>query len=50
MDADTFITFAVIILFCALAVLIANWVEKRWHRMHPPDDWDGMREDRDEHD
>ena len=44
MDADTIITFAVIILCC----LVSHWIERRWRRMHPPDDWDGgCREDKD---
>lgn len=47
MDADTFFAFAVIILICLLVVLGANYLERRWRRMHPPDNWDGMREDKD---
>lgn len=34
--------------FCLLLVIGANTIEGRYQRMHPPDDWDGMREDRDD--
>ena len=49
MDADTIIGFGVVILCCLLVVLVSHWIERRWRRMHPPDDWDGCREDKDEH-
>ena len=33
---------------CALIVCGANWAERKWRSLHPPDDWDGMREAKDD--
>jgi len=33
--------------FAVLVVAGADVIERRYNRMHPPDDWDGMREDKD---
>jgi hypothetical protein len=33
---------------CMLIVTGASWAERRWKNLHPPDDWDGMREDKDD--
>ena len=32
--------------FCAALLVVACIaLERRWYRVHPPDDWDGCRED-----
>ncbi len=36
----------VMILVTAALVCGSAWLERRWRNRHPPDDWDGMREDR----
>lgn len=34
------------VVFVALMVVGCDRLEKRYYQMHPPDDWDGMREDK----
>lgn len=36
----------VILAACGLIVTGATWAERRWKNLHPPDDADGMREER----
>ena len=45
MDIGVWIVLGLIGTFCVLLALGANAIERRWQSMHPPDDWDGMRED-----
>lgn len=47
MTLSAYIVLAAIVLACALLVLGTRWLETLYYRQHPPDDWDGMREDRD---
>ena len=48
MNADAIVTFTLIVLCCLLVWIGGSWMERRWNRMHPPDDWyDGCREDKD---
>ena len=50
MDIGVWIVVGLIAMFSVLVVAGADVIERRYNRMHPPDDWDGMREDReDEH-
>ena len=52
MDFAVCAVLAAMIIVCALLVYGAKAAERRWIHYHPPDDWDGMREDKqdDEHD
>ena len=51
MDAGLWVIFGLICSVVVLCVYIGDRLEARYHRMHPPDDYDGMREDKDnEHD
>lgn len=51
MDAGLWVIFGLICSVVVLFVYIGDRLEARYHRMHPPDDYDGMREDKDnEHD
>ena len=45
---ELWIVGGVIFAVCAVLLMGGNWMEARWNRMHPPDDWDGMREDKDD--
>ena len=50
MDAEFWVIFGIICAVIVLLVYISDRMEARWQRMHPPDDYDGMREDKsDEH-
>ena len=50
MDAELWVIFGIICAVIVLLVYISDRMEARWQGMHPPDDYDGMREDKsDEH-
>jgi hypothetical protein len=44
-----YIVIALMVVSCALLVIGTRWLETRYYRNHPPDNWDGTREDKDEH-
>lgn len=44
MDGGFWAVVALIFLVCAVIILGANYLETRYHKMHPPDD--GTREER----
>ena len=48
MTVGAAVVLALMVAACALLVYGANWAERRWRSMHPPDDWDGTREDTDD--
>ncbi len=50
MDGGFWAVVALIVGCCALIIFGANYLEARYRRMHPPDDWDGMREDKTDED
>lgn len=47
MDIGVWIVVGIIAVFSVLVVAGADVIERRYNRMHPPDDYDGMREDKD---
>lgn len=47
MDIGVWIVVGLIAVFSVLVVAGADVIERRYNRMHPPDDYDGMREDKD---
>lgn len=46
MDAEMWTATGIICAVCILLVWAADRLERWWKLNHPPDDWDGMREDR----
>ncbi len=46
MDIGVWIVVGLIAVFSVLVVAGADAIERRYNRLHPPDDWDGMREDK----
>ena len=44
------VVLALIVIALVLMYAGAVAIERRWSLMHPPDDWDGMREDHHEQD
>lgn len=52
MDFISCLVIGFMITACALMIYGARAIENRWTRLHPPDDWDGIREEKfeDEHD
>jgi hypothetical protein len=50
MDADLWVIFGIICAVVVLLVYIGDRMQARYYRNHPPDDWDGMREDKHEDD
>ena len=50
MDAELWILIF-LMAFCAVLIAAgASAAEKRWNRLHPPNGYDGMREDEDDDD
>lgn len=50
MDAVAWVIIGIFALTIVLLYIGAIEAERRYQRFHPPDDWDGMREDKeDEH-
>ena len=49
MDAESWTLIGIICAAAVLIVYIGDRMEARYHRMHPPDNYDGRREDKDEH-
>lgn len=47
MNIGGWIVVGIIAVFSVLVVAGADVIERRYNQMHPPDDWDGMREDKD---
>lgn len=45
MDAAAWVVIGVMFVTVVLLVIGAAEAERRWQRFHPPDDWDGCRED-----
>ena len=50
MDIALCVVLGLIVVFGILLMMGASAIERRWQMMHPPDDWDGMREDKDDED
>lgn len=48
MSVAACVLLALIVAAAGLIVTGANWAERKWRSIHPPDDYDGMREDRGE--
>lgn len=46
MDAAVIVVISAMIGTAAMLVWAADRAERRWRRRHPPDDADGMREER----
>lgn len=46
MGIGVWIVAGLIAAFAVLVVAGADVIERRYNRMHPPDDYDGMREDK----
>lgn len=46
MGIGVWIVAGLIAMFAVLVVAGADVIERRYNQMHPPDDWDGMREDK----
>ena len=46
MDAEMWTLIGIICAVVVLLVYIGDRLEERWRQKHPPDDWDGMREER----
>ena len=50
MAAGLYICLGIFIAVIIGLVVACDLLERRYHMKHPPDDWDGMREDRDHDD
>lgn len=46
MNAELWVIFGIICAVVVLLVYIGDRMEERWRRMHPPDGWDGVREEK----
>jgi len=46
MNIGVWIVVGIIAVFSVLVVAGADVIERRYNQMHPPDDYDGMREDK----
>ena len=47
MEIGLIIIIGMIVTFLILLYLGSSYLERRYYEKHPPDDWDGCREDRD---
>ena len=41
-----YIVLGITIAVIAALVIASDLMERKWREKHPPDDWDGMREDK----
>ena len=46
MDNELWIVTGIICAIVVVLMYVGDRVEARYHRMHPPDDYDGCREDK----